>query len=104
MSDPRNQRWRHRRDRYRPAGETINSALYDVAPIADDTTAKQFITTHHYSGTYPAARFRFGLYTQGNLVGVAVFSVPCNDKVLSIFPGNVYQSVELGRFVLLDQV
>lgn len=99
------QRWRSRRDSYRPAGETIETARYQVAAIADDTTAKAFVLEHHYAGTYPAARFRFGLYRGAELAGVAVFSVPCNDKTLtSVFPGDPRDAVELGRFVLLDDV
>jgi hypothetical protein len=99
------QRWRHGRDSYRPAGETIQTADYDVAPIAEGV-AKAFVLEHHYSGTYPAARFRFGLFRRGELAGVAVFSHPCNDAVLTnVFPGlEVSAAAELGRFVLLDQV
>jgi hypothetical protein len=41
-----NQRWHQQRDRYRPAGELINTAQYEVAPISE-TTAKQFVTEHH---------------------------------------------------------
>ena len=60
---------------------------------------------HHYSLSYPSARVRFGLFTRGCLVGVAVFSHPCNDRVLtSVFPLSPLESVELGRFVLLDSV
>src|ERR1051325_6901437 len=100
-----NQRWRLRRDSYRPAGEPINPRLYDVAELAGDRESKAFILTHHYSASYPSARFRFGLFTGGELVGVAIFSHPCNDRVLtSVFPVNVSESVELGRFVLLDTV
>lgn len=62
------QRWRTGRDSYRPANETINTALYDVAPLPRDTEAKQFILEHHYSGSYPSARWRYGLYRQGSLV------------------------------------
>lgn len=99
------QRWRDGRARYRPAGETINPLRYDVAALDDDTTPKAFIIGHHYSGTYPAARARFGLFRGGELVGVAVFSHPCNDAVLtSVFPGRAIDSMELGRFVLLDDV
>lgn len=100
-----NQRWRDHRDSYRPAGEVIDPHAYEVAPIADDRTPKAFVLAHHYSGSYPSARFRFGLYRGGALVGVAVYSHPCNDKVLtSVFPGQALASVELGRFVLLDDV
>lgn len=99
------QRWRDRRDSYRPAGEPINTAAYDVAPIAEDAIAKAFVRRHHYSASYPAARFRFGLYRAAELVGVAVFSHPCSDHVLTrVFPGPARASVELGRFVLLDDV
>lgn len=100
------QRWLFRKDKYRPAGESINTHEYEVAPIEDDATAKGFVLEHHYSGTYPAARHRSGLYNRyGTLVGVAVFSHPCRDEVLtSVFPGRAMDSVELGRFVLTNDV
>jgi hypothetical protein len=100
-----NQRWLYGQDRYRPAGETINTRLYDVAPIGTKQ-AKAFVQTHHYSGpnSWVYDRFRFGLFTAGRLVGCAVFSHPVNEKIFSFFPGSVRQSVELGRFVLLDEV
>lgn len=99
------QRWRHRRTRFRPAGETIDVRAYEVAPLEGDRLAKAFVLAHHYSGTYPAARYRFGLYRRAELVGVAVFSHPCNDAVLTgVFQGQARESVELGRFVLLDSV
>lgn len=98
------QRWRERRGTYRPAGEVIVPAHYEVAPIPDDRTARAFVEQHHYAGTYPAARYRFGLYWGGLLVGVAVFSHPMNDRVLAVFPGETIESVELGRLVLLDRV
>lgn len=98
-----NQRWRDRRDSYRPAAEVINTSAFDVSPIDDDTTARAFVENHHYSASYPAARFRFGLYRRCELVGVAVFSVPF-AHVLKLFPGPASDSTELGRFVLLDDV
>lgn len=99
-----NQRWREGRDSYRPAGEVIATSQYEVAPIPDDTTARTFVETHHYSASYPAARFRYGLYRGTELAGTAVFSVPVNDKALSMFPGTPRDNIELGRFVLLDNV
>lgn len=106
MTVARNQRWRERRESYRPAGEVIATRLYEVGEIEDDGPAKAFVVEHHYSGTFPAARFRFGLYRRGQLVGTAVFSHPCNNKVLTnVFPTKeATQAVELGRFVLLDDV
>lgn len=98
------QRWRERRGVYRPAGEVINTAHYEVASIPDDRTAKAFVVQNHYSSSYPAARYRFGLYWGGLLVGVAVFSVPANNKVLACLPGAPIENVELGRLVLLDRV
>lgn len=100
-----NQRWLFRVDSYRPPAETIKTQDYEVAPIEDDNTAKDFVIAHHYSGSYPAARFRFGLYRGATLEGVAVFSHPCRDAVLTnVFPGRALDAVELGRFVLLDSV
>jgi hypothetical protein len=37
------QRWRERRESYRPAGEPINPRLYEVAELAGDREAKAFI-------------------------------------------------------------
>lgn len=85
-------RWESKRSTLRPAAP-IRTAEYEVAEIADDVTPKRFILEHHYSGSYPAARRRFGLYHRGALAGVAVFSQPMTGTVL-----------ELGRFVLLDEV
>jgi hypothetical protein len=98
------QRWRERRGVYRPAGETIATRQYEVAPIADDTTARRFVLSHHYSGSYPAARQRFGLYGPSGLEGVAVFSVPAQPKALDVLPGDRDTCGELGRLVLLDAV
>jgi hypothetical protein len=102
MITPVVQRWRDRRGSYRPAGEPIETRAYEVAPIADDATAKAFVITHHYARSYPAARYRFGLYRAETLVGVAVFSHPANNRTLDVFGGA--PAVELGRLVLLDDV
>lgn len=96
------QRWRDGRDSYRPRGEPIQTTRYEVVEIMADKPVRAFVEAHHYSATYPAARFRFGLYRGPNLVGVAVFSHPCND--LALRPFSAGTSVELGRFVLLDDV
>lgn len=99
-----NQRWRDRIHTFRPDGETIDTRRYEVAPIAEDAPVKAFVERHHYSGSYPAARERVGLYRGVELVGVAVFSIPCRAEVLTnVFP-DADSSVELGRFVLLDDV
>ena len=100
-----NQRWCDGRASYRSPTEPIRTAEYEVAEIPDDTTAREFITRHHYSHTYPAARFRVGLFRHGDLAGVAVFSHPCSNAVLTnVFEAPVLTTVELGRFVLLDSV
>jgi hypothetical protein len=98
------QRWRNQRDSYRPAGEVIDTSRYEVAYIPGDTEAKSFVLAHHYSGSFPAARFRYGLYRGGELLGVAVFSVPAQPKCLDVAPGERDEKVELGRFVLVDDV
>lgn len=99
------QRWLFGRDSYRVPDEVINTRDYEVAPI-DEAPAKAFVVTHHYSRTYPAARFRFGLFRGPALVGVGVYSQPVRNEVLTnVFAtGSALDSVELGRFVLLDSV
>jgi hypothetical protein len=101
-----NQGWEGGESRWRGAGEPIRTAEYEVDELHSDGVPKHFILAHHYLGSYPAARFRFGLYRREQLVGVAVFSHPCNDRVLTLaFPdASATASVELGRFVLLDEV
>jgi hypothetical protein len=101
------QRWRDRRDSYRPAGEPIRTALYDVARIDSDRIARAFVEQHHYSGSFPAARARFGLYRRDELVGVAVLSQPPSQAALEVscpLPVDASARAELGRFVLLDNV
>lgn len=99
------QRWRDRRGTYRPAREPINTADFEVAPISQEAPAKAFVLQHHYAASYPAARFRFGLYRRGGaLVGVAVFSHPASNAVLKPLPGSGLERCELGRLVLLDEI
>lgn len=98
------QRWRDRRDTYRPAGEVFNPRGWEVAPLAEGD-AKAFVVAHHYSHTYPAARERFGLFAPGGaLSGVVVFSEPMTRRsfTLAMLPED--GSVECGRLVLLDEV
>lgn len=96
------QRWRDRRDSYRPAGEVINTSAFDVDAMDDDTTPKAFVERHHYTGSFPPARFRFGLYRRCELVGVAVYSHEWPHVLAaSKLPA---ASVTLSRFVLLDDV
>lgn len=102
------QRWRAGRASYRPAGEVIDVRAYEVQALdgpGADTLAAAFVEEHHYSGSYPAARQRFGLRGRGGaLVGVAVFSVPAQPKALDALPCPREEAVELGRLVLLDEV
>ena len=106
------QRWRDRRDSYRSRGEGFDPAEYGVEVIDNDRTARDFICRHHYSGSYPAARWRVGLYRRrpgwfaSELVGVAVYSVPVQQATIPRYAPGVTagEGAELGRFVLLDEV
>jgi hypothetical protein len=105
LSEIPSQRWWYGRDRYRRYGEPIRPSEYEVAAISEGQ-ARDFVLTHHYSGSYPAARRRFGLFHGSQLVGVAVFSVPVNDRTITSALGiqDARDGLELGRFVLLDEV
>jgi hypothetical protein len=103
------QRWAAGREVWAPAltGERFDPRRYTVEPIGSDRTAEAFVVANHYSGSYVAAVHRFGLYAAGVLVGVAVYSNPATDLVLTnVFPDLTpfRESTELGRFVLLDAV
>jgi hypothetical protein len=103
-SPGRVQSWR------RPEDGGFDPARYGVVKVVRKT-AKAYVTSRHYSGTYVAARLPYGLYdlteSTPRLVGVAALSVPTSKRVLTgVFPGlEPYQeSLELGRFVLDDNV
>jgi hypothetical protein len=96
--------WRHRRD------GGFDSARYSIRPIPEPV-AKDFIVAHHYSRSYPAAARRLGLYEAADggsrLVGVAVFGIPVQASVLTAVLPTLEpyrESLELSRFVLLDEV
>ncbi len=100
------QRWLQRQHTWRHARDGgFDPRHYDVAPV-DELSAKAFVETHHYSRAYPAAIKRYGLFDSGTLVGVAVLSSSVAAALRHAFPElePYEQSLELGRFVLLDQV
>lgn len=91
-------------------GDPFRPDVHTVDRIPDQLAA-DFVRRHHYAGTYPAAVHRYGLWEHADagrsLVGVAVLSVPVQRAVLTrAFPTLVpyVESLELGRFVLLDRV
>jgi hypothetical protein len=100
------QRWRDRSHSWRRTSDGgFNPRLFDVGPL-DELVAKSFVETHHYSRAYPAAVKRFGLYQSGCLVGVAILSSGIEAALRHSFPSLApyAESLELGRFVLLDEV
>jgi len=104
------QRWRDRTSSFVPPSVLFDPSRYGVELIDSDNVARTFVEQHHYSGSYPAARCRVGLYHQNayeapTLAGVAVFSVPAQQAVIPKWTGQQpSHGVELGRFVLLDSV
>lgn len=103
------QRWRHGQHTWRRAGAGgFDRSRYRVEAIAEHQ-AKTFTLAHHYLGNYPAAIHRFGMIERARdeLMGVAVLSAPASARVLTNpFPTlqPYRESVELARFVLLDEV
>ncbi|HEX7095666.1 MAG TPA: hypothetical protein VF183_07270 [Acidimicrobiales bacterium] len=76
------QRWNERRSRFVTPSHRFDPKGFLVIETDSDTLARRFVEEHHYSGSYPAARFRFCLYRRNDLVGTAVFSHPCNNATL----------------------
>jgi hypothetical protein len=79
--------------------------------VIRDADAKAFVESRHYAASYVAAVLRYGLFDLTGpapaLVGAAVFSNPSNVLVLTnVFPhlAPYRESLELGRFVLDEQV
>lgn len=102
---PPTQRWKLGRDYWRvDRDEGFRKAHYSIDEIKD-SVAKKFVVEHHYSGSYPIAMERVGLFSGKALVGVCVFSIPINNSVIPRYTGlSAEQGTELGRFVLLDEV
>jgi hypothetical protein len=100
-------RWSERRHSWRRVSDGgFDARRYEVAPV-EERVARPFVVRHHYEGTYPAARFAYGLFQGGRLVGAAVLSVPAHAGVLTgVFPDlrAYHETLELGRLVLLDEV
>ncbi len=103
------QRWTNRTQSWRRTSEGgFDPSRYGVAAISEQD-AREFVIAHHYAGSYPAATARYGLFDLASaaLVGAAVLSVPARREVLTaVFPDlePYRESIELGRFVLLDEV
>lgn len=105
------QRWRNHRSLYRPSGEPIDidGGGYH-ARIIPKVVAKDFVTEHHYSGSYVASRLNVGLIRDDKdggheVCGVAGFSVPMSQQVIPKWlKCENQQGIDLGRFVLLDDV
>jgi hypothetical protein len=100
----RAQSWRHVHE------GGFDARRYGAAAIGE-AEARAFILALHYSGTYPAARLRYGMFDLAGdtpaLAGAAVLSVPASRGVLTaVFPAlePYTQALELGRFVLMDAV
>lgn len=110
------QRWMHGTSRFVRPKQLFNPTHFGAEIIEADTPAKTFIKTHHYLGSYPSARFRVALmekrpHRAPELVGVAVFSHPCNEQVVGAWchdahdqPLKARQGLVLGRFVLLERL
>ena len=99
------QRWRERRDAWRAREDLIDTARLEVLEVAEGV-AKAFVCRHHYSGSCPAARLRYGLVDQAQerLLRVCVLGVPMQDAVLrNVFPDlERNEAAELSRLVPLD--
>ncbi|MEU5242232.1 hypothetical protein ACH4UR_37210 [Streptomyces lydicus] len=105
------QRWRGKRHSWRHLSEGGFDARRYVVELSPEKETKGFVLEHHYSGSFPSARFRFGLYDIGagkaQLRGVAVFGVPVTAAVLTRPLPDLQpyvESLECSRFVLVDEV
>jgi len=99
------QRWKLGRNYWRvDRDEGFRKAHFSIDEIRD-SVARAFVIDHHYSGSYPIAMERVGLFYGRTLVGVAVFSIPINNSIIPRYTGlSAAHGAELGRFVLLDEV
>lgn len=69
MLTDRTQRWRNRRSLFVSGDTMIDPSRYAV-DIVDHTTARAFISDHHYLPRYPAAQVAVGLSAQAQPEGL----------------------------------
>jgi hypothetical protein len=97
--------WREGRAGFRVYGERINPREFEVVHVKVHVEARAFVEGHHYAKSWPSAIEVFELRWRGKLAGVAVFSEPGGPAVLGRwFKLHAAESLDLGRFVLLDEV
>jgi hypothetical protein len=97
------QRWQH------PRYSRFDKTRYGVDKV-DVAVARAFVVQHHYSRAWCAPKLCYGLFDLAGqvprLVGAAVLSIPVKSVITRAFPTLTafYESVDLGKFVLLDEV
>lgn len=103
------QRTTHRKPTWRHTSEGgFNAKRYEVRRVPwKDAVA--FIQAHHYSGTRGSMKLWYGLIDRwaDELVGVVVLGIPMHENVLTNPLPNLvpyYESADLNRLVLLDEV
>ncbi len=102
------QRWSAGRHSWRRAARepAFLPGRYAVRPLGE-AAARAYVVANHYSGSYPAALQRYGLWDAGRLVGVAVLGAPTSVRALTnVLPTcePYRESALLSRFVLADDV
>jgi hypothetical protein len=98
------QRWNNKKPVFIPPTNCVDVRTLEVAEIPE-ADAKAFVERHHYSRSFPVSRRRFGLFQSGELVGVAVFSVPGSNLTITNVFGceNATDGFDLGRLIILDE-
>lgn len=93
-------RWIDREQRWVAPGSVFDPKRHS-ADVLVQPMAKAFVVQHHYHGTFPADRLNVGLFgPAAQLLGVATFSVPVTNAVLTKHTGELApRACELGRFV-----
>ncbi len=79
----------------------FDASRYRVAALPH-AEAKDFVLTHHYSGSFPAAVASYGILDGSEIMGVATYSVPVSNAAITNVFGANSRGVELGRFVLRE--
>lgn len=79
---------------------------FSIKIIEDKKFCKEFIEKNHYSHKIPQAiKYRFGMYCNDKLLGIAIFSIPANRfTITSVFnKENQHIGIELSRVFTIDK-
>lgn len=83
--------------------------MIDIRKLSKDeikTLAKPIIINKHYAGRMPSVSYAYGMFKDGNIIGVVTFGKPASNSLCIGVCGKEYSSkvFELNRLIFIEDV